>query len=56
VGHVALMGAREMHTGFWWERQKIKDDFEDQDFCGWIQLKWILERIGRYRLHLSAQG
>jgi hypothetical protein len=23
--HVALMGRREIHTGFWWESQKERD-------------------------------
>jgi hypothetical protein len=43
-GHVAQMGRRGMHTGYWWESQKERDHWEDQDVCGWTILKWILER------------
>jgi hypothetical protein len=44
AGHVARMGRRGMHIGYWWESQKERDHYEDQDVCGWIILKWILER------------
>jgi hypothetical protein len=33
-----------MHIGYWWESQKERDHFEDQDVDGWTILKWILER------------
>jgi hypothetical protein len=33
-----------MHIGYWWENQKVRDHWEDQDECGWTILKWILER------------
>jgi hypothetical protein len=33
-----------MHIVYCWESQKERDDYEDQDFGGWIILKWILER------------
>jgi hypothetical protein len=33
-----------MHAGYWWESQKKRDHWEDQDVGGWIILKWILER------------
>jgi hypothetical protein len=38
-----------MHVGYWWESQKERDHWEDQDVSGWIILKCILERkeIGR---------
>jgi hypothetical protein len=35
-----------MHIGYWWEKQKIRDHWEDQDVGGWTILKWILEREG----------
>jgi hypothetical protein len=33
-----------MHTEYWWESQKVRDHWEDQDVCGWTILKWIFER------------
>jgi hypothetical protein len=33
-----------MYIGYWWERQKVRDHWEDQDLGGWTILKWILER------------
>jgi hypothetical protein len=44
AGHVARMGKRGMHIGYWWESQKERDHEEDEDVGGWIILKWILER------------
>jgi hypothetical protein len=35
---------REMHVGYWWESQKVKEHWEDQDIGGWTVLKWILEK------------
>jgi hypothetical protein len=32
--------------GYWWEIQKERDNWEDQDVGGWTILKWILERYG----------
>jgi hypothetical protein len=32
-----------MHIGYWWESQKERDHWEDQDVGGWTILKWILE-------------
>jgi hypothetical protein len=31
---------------YWWESQKDRDHWEDQDVGGWTISKWILE-IGR---------
>jgi hypothetical protein len=54
AGHIVQMGIREMHTGYWWESQKERDHWEDQDIGGCIILREILERdrkgLGRYRL------
>jgi hypothetical protein len=44
--HVVRMGRRGMHIGYWWESQKERDHYEDQDVGGWTILKWILDRIG----------
>jgi hypothetical protein len=44
VGHVARMGRRGMHIEYWWESQKERDHWEDQDVGGWAILKCILER------------
>jgi hypothetical protein len=33
-----------MHIVYWWERQKERDHWEDQDVDGWTILRWILER------------
>jgi hypothetical protein len=35
-------GRRGMHIGYWWERQKERDDCEDQDVGGWAILKMDL--------------
>jgi hypothetical protein len=37
-------GRRGMHIGYWWESQKERGHWEDQDVGGWTMLKWILER------------
>jgi hypothetical protein len=44
AGHVTRMGRRGMHIGYWWEIQKERDHWEDQDVGGWTILKMILER------------
>jgi hypothetical protein len=44
AGHVARMGRREVHIGFWWKSQKKRDHKEDLDLAGRIILRWILER------------
>jgi hypothetical protein len=37
-------GNVQMHVEYWWESQKGRDHYEDQDVGGWIILKWIFER------------
>jgi hypothetical protein len=32
-----------MHVGFWWENQKERDHYEDQDVGGMIITKWVLQ-------------
>jgi hypothetical protein len=44
VGHAARMGRRGIHIAYWWESQKERDHWEDQDVGVWTILKWILER------------
>jgi hypothetical protein len=44
IGHVARIGRRGIHIGYWWESQKEKDHWENQVVSGWTILKWILER------------
>jgi hypothetical protein len=39
-----MNGEREMHIAYWWETQKERDHWEDQDVGWWTILKWILER------------
>jgi hypothetical protein len=39
AGHVARMGRRGMHIGYWREIHKERDHWEDQDVGGWAILK-----------------
>jgi hypothetical protein len=41
VGLVALMGRREVHTGFRWGNLRERDHFEDPGVNWRIILKWI---------------
>jgi hypothetical protein len=47
---------RGMHIGYWWESQKVRNHWEDQDIGGWTILKWILDRMGCYGLDRSGLG
>jgi hypothetical protein len=42
--HVARMGKREMHTGFWWGDLMEGDHLEDRGVDGTIILKWIFKK------------
>jgi hypothetical protein len=44
AGHRARMGRRGMHIKYWWENQKERDHWEDQNIGAWIILKRILQR------------
>jgi hypothetical protein len=43
AGHVARMGRKGMHIGYWWESQMERDHWEDRYISGWIILKYILD-------------
>jgi hypothetical protein len=42
--HVARMGEREMHTGFWWGDLREGDHLGDPSVDGRIILKWIFKK------------
>jgi hypothetical protein len=42
AGHVARMG--DKRNAYWWESQKKRDHWKDQDVVGWTILKWILKK------------
>jgi hypothetical protein len=40
------MGRRGIHIGYWWESQKERKHWKDQDVGGWTVLEWILDTMG----------
>jgi hypothetical protein len=44
AGHVARIGRSGMHIGYFWESQKERDHWEDEDVGGRTILRWILEK------------
>jgi hypothetical protein len=51
-----------MHVGYWWEIQKERDHWEDQDVGECTILKWISERqdgmvwLGSIWLRIGTSG
>jgi hypothetical protein len=44
AGHVAGMGKREVHTGFWWGDLREGDHLGDPGIDGRIILKWVFNK------------
>jgi hypothetical protein len=44
MGRACSTNGGGVHIGYWWESQKERNHWEDQDVGGWTILKWILER------------
>jgi hypothetical protein len=57
MGRASSTNRRQgMHIGYWWESQKERDHWEDQDVGGWTILKWILDRMGWCGLDRTSSG
>jgi hypothetical protein len=56
------LSGRGMHIAYWWESQKERDHWQNQDVRGWTILKWILERydgviwIGLIWIRIGTSG
>ena len=44
AGHVARIGRRELHTGFWWGNLRERDHWEDLGIDGRIILTFIFKK------------
>jgi hypothetical protein len=44
AGHVARMGEREVHSGFWWGKLRERDHWGDPRVDGRIILRWIFRK------------
>jgi hypothetical protein len=44
AGHVARIGKKEVHTGFWWGDLREGDHLEDPGVDGRLILKWIFKK------------
>jgi hypothetical protein len=54
---VARMGEERKGTGFWWERPKERDHWEDQGVGGKMGSEWILGRLaGGYAFDSTGSG
>ena len=57
AGFVTTWGRREVHTEFWWEDPKERDNVEVLDVGGRIILKWVFKKSFGFRgLGLSGSG
>jgi len=68
VRHVARMGRREAHTGFWWGNLRERDSLEYPGLDGKIILKYIIKKVvcraiewielaqdrDRWRIHVNS--
>jgi hypothetical protein len=45
-----------MDTGYWWESDTVRDQYEEQDVGGGIIFKWILDSVKWNGLDLSGSG
>jgi hypothetical protein len=39
------LGRRGIHIAYWWESQKVRDHWEDQDVGGWLRIGTIGELL-----------
>jgi hypothetical protein len=56
TGHVARMGKRAVHTGFWWGDLREGDHLGDPGIDGRIILKWIFKKWDGHVLDSADSG